>query len=242
MASRRTAEFFNSAGGVQHSAEVELRLPKCARSVFSARYPDITITLLRSKLARRPHAADSAPSARIQSFQFSPPAESPISFPAKQESAAGSSASQPVSRNALLEAARLLRTRIQPPDDVIKLEDRLYFVLQPSLETLIVRQVAGVSVRSRFRISCKAWRFCIRGISAMLADEMGLGKTMQAITAMRMLLHAGEIHSVLLVCPKPLVTNWQREFALWAPEIAADGDRRRSGSAAAGSGNCPTCR
>ena len=24
---------------------------------------------------------------------------------------------------------------------------------------------------------------------------------------------------MLLVCPKPLVTNWQREFALWAPEM-----------------------
>ena len=29
--------------------------------------------------------------------------------------------------------------------------------------------------------------------AAILADEMGLGKTMQAITAMRLLLHAGEV-------------------------------------------------
>ncbi len=55
--------------------------------------------------------------------------------------------------------------------------------------------------------------------SAILADEMGLGKTMQAISAIRLLLYAGEVRSVLLVCPKPLVTNWKREFALWAPEI-----------------------
>ena len=27
------------------------------------------------------------------------------------------------------------------------------------------------------------------------------------------------MRSVLLICPKPLVTNWQREFAQWAPEI-----------------------
>ena len=59
---------------------------------------------------------------------------------------------------------------------------------------------------------------------------MGLGKTMQAITAMRLLLHAGELRSVLLVCPKPLVTNWQREFALWAPELplaVIEGDQAR---------------
>jgi SNF2 family DNA or RNA helicase len=48
---------------------------------------------------------------------------------------------------------------------------------------------------------------------------MGLGKTMQAVTAIRLLAHQGQLRRVLLVCPKPLVTNWQREFAQWAPEI-----------------------
>jgi SNF2 family DNA or RNA helicase len=55
--------------------------------------------------------------------------------------------------------------------------------------------------------------------AAVLADEMGLGKTMQAATAIRLLLRRGEVRSVLLVCPKPLVTNWQREFNQWAPEV-----------------------
>ena len=61
---------------------------------------------------------------------------------------------------------------------------------------------------------------------------MGLGKTMQAITAIRLLLRRGEIRSVLLVCPKPLVTNWQREFALWAPEVplmVIEGDQAKRG-------------
>ena len=55
--------------------------------------------------------------------------------------------------------------------------------------------------------------------SAILADEMGLGKTMQAITAIRMLLRTGHLKNILLICPKPLVTNWQREFQTWAPEV-----------------------
>ena len=42
---------------------------------------------------------------------------------------------------------------------------------------------------------------------------------MQAITSLRLLLHCGQLRRVLLICPKPLVTNWQREFDLWAPEI-----------------------
>jgi SNF2 family DNA or RNA helicase len=54
---------------------------------------------------------------------------------------------------------------------------------------------------------------------AVLADEMGLGKTMQAITTIRLLLRTGEIRSVLLVCQKPLITYWQREFNVWAQEI-----------------------
>ena len=48
---------------------------------------------------------------------------------------------------------------------------------------------------------------------------MGLGKTMQAISTIRLLLCSGEVRSVLLICPKPLVTNWLREFSVWAPEI-----------------------
>ena len=49
---------------------------------------------------------------------------------------------------------------------------------------------------------------------------------MQAITAMRLLVHHGQLRRVLLVCPKPLVTNWQREFAQWAPELPVERDRR----------------
>ena len=42
---------------------------------------------------------------------------------------------------------------------------------------------------------------------------------MQAISTTRLLLCSGEVRSVLLICPKPLVTNWLREFGVWAPEI-----------------------
>ncbi len=110
------------------------------------------------------------------------------------------------------------RTRIQPPGDVIKLEDRLFYLLQPSLESLIGE--ASLSMPARpFHYQFEGIAFLYPRYAAVLADEMGLGKTMQAITAIRLLLHAGELRSVLLICPKPLVTNWQREFALWADEL-----------------------
>ena len=120
-------------------------------------------------------------------------------------------------------------TRMQPPSDVIKLDDRLFYLLQPPLESLL----SGASLKMPFQ----PFPYQLSGISflfprhaAILADEMGLGKTMQAITAIRLLLHAGQIRNVLLICPKPLVTNWQREFELWAPEIPIDvveGNRAR---------------
>jgi SNF2 family DNA or RNA helicase len=109
-------------------------------------------------------------------------------------------------------------TRLKPPADTVKLEDRLYYLLQPSLETLISEGSLEFPFHP-FHYQLEGVAFLYPRVAAVLADEMGLGKTMQAITAMRLLLHAGEIHSVLLVCPKPLVTNWQREFGLWAPEL-----------------------
>ena len=109
-------------------------------------------------------------------------------------------------------------TRFRPPHDLIKLEDRLRLLLQPPLESLLAA--------SELRFPFTPFSFQLDGVAflyprhrAVLADEMGLGKTMQAITAIRVLVHQGQLRRVLLVCPKPLVTNWQREFAQWAPEL-----------------------
>ena len=110
------------------------------------------------------------------------------------------------------------RTRIAPPQDVIKLEDRLFYLLQPPLENLLGGKTLEFPFEP-FNFQYAGIAFLFPRQSAILADEMGLGKTMQAITSVRMLLRAGYINNVLLICPKPLVTNWQREFKTWAPEI-----------------------
>lgn len=120
-------------------------------------------------------------------------------------------------------------TRICPPKDAIRLEDRLYYLLQPPLETLLGSGQLRFPFRP-FPYQFSGIAFLYSRHAAILADEMGLGKTMQAITTVRLLLHAGEIRRVLLICPKPLVTNWQREFGLWAPEVpltVVEGDAAR---------------
>jgi len=120
-------------------------------------------------------------------------------------------------------------TRIKPPGDVIKLEDRLQYILQPSLESLLAERSLSFPCRP-FPFQFEGIAFLYPRHAAILADEMGLGKTMQAITAMRLLLRCGQLRTALLVCPKPLVTNWQREFGLWAPEVpvmVVEGDQAR---------------
>lgn len=109
-------------------------------------------------------------------------------------------------------------TRIKPPGDVVKLSDRLYYLLQPALESLIRGRSLDMPFHP-FPYQLEGIAFLYPRHAAILADEMGLGKTMQAVSTIRLLLHALEARSVLLVCPKPLVTNWQREFGLWAPEV-----------------------
>ncbi|WP_297032380.1 DEAD/DEAH box helicase [Thermogutta sp.] len=108
--------------------------------------------------------------------------------------------------------------RIHPPEDVIKLEDRLHYLLQPPLEFILAQRQLEFP-HTPFPYQLEGVAFLFPRHAAILADEMGLGKTMQAITAIRLLLRCGEVRRVLLVCPKPLVSNWRREFELWAPEI-----------------------
>jgi SNF2 family DNA or RNA helicase len=109
-------------------------------------------------------------------------------------------------------------TRFRPPKDLIKLEDRLRLLLQPPLESLLAANSLSFAF-TPFNFQLDGVAFLYPRSRAVLADEMGLGKTMQAITAIRLLVHQGQVRRVLLICPKPLVTNWQREFAQWATEL-----------------------
>jgi SNF2 family DNA or RNA helicase len=151
--------------------------------------------------------------------------------PAWAKSAPARPAPRPNSSREEVAPRRAPATRIKPPGDIIKLEDRLYYVLQPPLESLASSHALTFPFEP-FPYQMQGIAFLFPRYSAILADEMGLGKTMQAISTMRLLLCSGEIRSVLLICPKPLVTNWQREFAAWAPEIAlgiieGDANKRR---------------
>lgn len=109
-------------------------------------------------------------------------------------------------------------TRIRPPRDVVKLEDRLAYLLQPPLENLLAAESLSFPFRP-FPYQLDGIAYLYPRHEAVLADEMGLGKTMQTVVTLRLLAHQGHVRRALLVCPKPLVTNWRREFSTWSPEL-----------------------
>jgi SNF2 family DNA or RNA helicase len=110
------------------------------------------------------------------------------------------------------------RYRIKPPGDIVKLQDRLFYLLQPPLDLLVGSGQLDFPFEP-FPYQLDGITFLFPRHAAILADEMGLGKTMQAVSTIRLLLCSGTMRHILLICPKPLVTNWMREFQLWAPEI-----------------------
>lgn len=162
-----------------------------------------------------------------EGLQFLPPKPEPVDR-AHQPQRVAVPAAQPAG---LAPPAPRKPTRVKPPADALSLEDRLFYLLQPPLESWLKGQELIMPFEPfPYQYEGIAWIFSQK--AALLADEMGLGKTMQTITALRLLLRAGQVRRVLLVCPKPLIPNWLREFKLWAEEIPVttvegDGPRRR---------------
>jgi SNF2 family DNA or RNA helicase len=62
-------------------------------------------------------------------------------------------------------------------------------------------------------------QFLMEHKAALLGDETGLGKSIQTITAARVLFREGEITSACIVCPKAVMSDWEKKLWDWAPEL-----------------------
>ena len=57
-------------------------------------------------------------------------------------------------------------------------------------------------------------------LNGILADEMGLGKTIQTISLVTYLYEKKNNEGpFLIVVPLTTISNWDNEFALWAPHL-----------------------
>jgi SNF2 family DNA or RNA helicase len=110
------------------------------------------------------------------------------------------------------------KVRPKPTADTVLFKDRLLYLLQPPIDHLIGTRTVEVPFQP-FPYQLEGIAFLMPRHAALLADEMGLGKTAQAILAIRLLIQAGLVRRVLIVCPKPLVFNWARELKLWATDL-----------------------
>jgi len=221
---------FDSARRSNSGGPVAICVPIASWPPIRATEPLASQCLLPQLRVRSLLPAAATPGVVSLPLQITPPTVTQFEFPSDAQAnwlAAGQQPGDPLkARTAASEAAgdatgmrqRPRHTRVRPPADVVKLQDRLRYVLQPPLEC-IIRQGGLTFPFEPFDYQLEGIAFLYPRQHAVLADEMGLGKTMQAISAIRLLIHSRQVRRVLLVCPKPLVSNWQREFAFWADEL-----------------------
>ncbi|MEH6908513.1 DEAD/DEAH box helicase [Neobacillus drentensis] len=58
-----------------------------------------------------------------------------------------------------------------------------------------------------------------RRIGGLLADDMGLGKTIQVVSFLSYLQQTNQLTPVLIVVPKTLIENWEKEIMKFAPSL-----------------------
>ena len=107
-------------------------------------------------------------------------------------------------------------TEWDAPDDLAR---RLALALQPPPQIWLDDNGALEWVAPLFPFQIEGVQTLLELPRLLLADEMGLGKSVQAIAALRILLHRREIGRALLVVPASLLEQWRREWRKWAPEI-----------------------
>lgn len=95
--------------------------------------------------------------------------------------------------------------------------DIIFPILQPPLGENFDSPIAFPSDLYPFQRN--GVKFLAENERALLADEMGLGKSIQTIVALRVLFRKGAITNGLILCPKSLLTDWEKKLWDWAPEI-----------------------
>lgn len=95
--------------------------------------------------------------------------------------------------------------------------DLIFPALQPPLGNSFDNPISFPSELYPFQID--GAKFLHSSTTALLGDEMGLGKSIQTITAARFLFREGKISSACIICPKAVLSDWEKKLWDWAPEL-----------------------
>ncbi len=168
-------------------------VPQVLSTIFN---PDPAEALLGATTHGRPLDVISSdfrpPRIAVRSYQFTPGAgpKTPVAaLPTPPPTDVPSSPARP------------RYTRVAPPEDVVGMGDRLSMLLEPPLELLLTNASLEFAAQP-FPFQMQGVAFLYPRQAALLADEMGLGKTMQAITAIRLLVHTREARPRAAGLPK----------------------------------------
>ena len=101
----------------------------------------------------------------------------------------------------------------------VDLFDLVFPILQPPLGENFDSPIAFPSGFELYPFQRLGIKFLVDHERALLADEMGLGKSIQAIVAIRFLIRMGRITNGLILCPKSVLTDWEKKLWAWAPEL-----------------------
>ena len=108
----------------------------------------------------------------------------------------------------------------EPGEGGPSLRDRLRLLLSPPLDALLPAEGSVLDwPGDLLPFQLDGVRVLVSKHELLLADDMGLGKTVQAIAALRILLHERAIESALVVAPASLIYQWRGEVNKWAPEL-----------------------
>src|SRR3990170_4119915 len=101
----------------------------------------------------------------------------------------------------------------------IDIFDLIFHILQPPLGENFDSPIFFPPGFQLYPFQRSGVKFLAENERALLGDEMGLGKSIQTIVALRVLFRKGDIINGLILCPKSVLTDWEKKLWDWAPEL-----------------------
>ena len=109
-------------------------------------------------------------------------------------------------------------TRIKPATDMR--DSMKLFDDDDSKLAELIREISSSSDLPMYPFQESGVKFLATSQRALLCDDMGTGKTRQTIETLKTLHLSGEdVFPAIIVSPKSVVKNWEKEFNHWWPEV-----------------------